>query len=183
MIPDPMELSASKPILACVNFCRESEMALLTAARLADSSGAPLVLLHVVHEPANRPGYYRRKGRGEETLPIDAIAERMFKEFLADVRARHSGRRRALDQAETRLVPGIPESRIPEVAEGIGAQLIVIGSNGRGTLAKLLGGSVSDRVARNASIPVTVVHAHPQAWGLAAALYEYQGTTGSLAAR
>jgi nucleotide-binding universal stress UspA family protein len=183
MNPDPMELKANKPILACVSFCRESEMALLTATRLAASSGAPLVVLHVVHEPGNRPGLYRRNGASDATLPIEEIAERMLTEFLSDVRARHPGSEAALDRAKTRLAPGIPGTRIPEVAEQIGAQLIVIGSNGRGTLARLLHGSISDGVARNAAVPVTVVHAHPEAWELSAALYEYERPTGSLAAR
>lgn len=183
MNPDPMELSADKPILACVSFCHESEMALLTAIRLAASAGAPLVVLHVVHEPGNRPGYYRRKGVGDATLPLEEIAERMMTEFLAEFRARHPGHRAELDRAKTWLVSGIPETRIPEVAEQVGAQLIVIGSNGRGTLAKLLHGSVSDRVVKSASTPVTVVHAHPEALEISAALYEYERTTGSLATR
>ena len=183
MIPDPMELSADKPILACVNFCRESEVALLTAARLAGTCGAPLVVLHVVHEPASRPGYYRRERSSDALLPIDEIAERMLREFLSDVRARHPGQRAALGRAKSRLVSGIPETRIPEVAQDIEAQLIVMGSNGRGTLAKLFGGSISDRVARNYSIPVTVVHAHPETRGLTAVSFAPEQKGGFLATR
>jgi len=183
MIPDPMELSAKKPILACVNFCAESEVALVTAAHLAESSGARIVVLHVVHEPGGQPGYYRRQGRGDAMLPIEDIAERMLTEFLADVRDRHPGQRRALGRAEIRLVSGIPETRIPEVAQTIGAQLIVMGSNGRGGLARLLGGSISDRVSHHGGIPVTVVHAHTEAGGLSAAPTDYERSRGPLAVR
>jgi nucleotide-binding universal stress UspA family protein len=169
MIPDSMELSAGKPILACVAFCSESERALVTGARLAESSGARLVILHVVHEPANRPGYYHREGRDDTLLPIAVIAERMLREFLSEVRVRHPGCVAALDGAEIRVVPGLPETRIPEVAQRIGAQLVLMGSNGRGSLARLLGGSISDRVAHKVSIPVTVVHAGSDAWDMSAA--------------
>jgi nitrate/nitrite transporter NarK len=44
-----------------------------------------------------------------------------------------------------------------------------MGSNGRGSLARLLGGSISDRVAHKVSIPVTVVHAGSDAWDMSAA--------------
>jgi len=167
MTPASLELSTHKPILACMNFCRESEVALLTAARLAESAGAPLVVLHVVHEPANRPGYYRRTRNGEALLPIEEIAERMLREFLVEISARHPAQGPALAQAGIRLVAGLPETRILEVARNIDAQQILMGSNGRGSLARLFSGSVSDQVARHGSIPVTVVHAGPEAWDLA----------------
>ena len=156
-------------------------MALLTAARLAESSGAPLVVLHVIHEPGNRPGYYRRQGRSDALLPIDAIAERALQGFLSDVRAQHPEHRPLLDRAEIRLVAGIPETRIPEVARSIGAQLILMGSNGRGSLARLFGGSISDRVAHHGSIPVTVVNARPEAWGLVSSPTNGHRATRSLA--
>ncbi len=55
-------------------------------------------------------------------------------------------------------VIGLPENRILEVAESIAADLIVLGSNGRSVLSKLLKGSVAEDVVRKSRIPVHVVH-------------------------
>ncbi|MFI5297328.1 MAG: universal stress protein [Polyangiales bacterium] len=47
-----------------------------------------------------------------------------------------------------------------EEARALGAALIVIGSHGRGALARFLEGSVAEEVVRDAPCPVLVVHAH-----------------------
>lgn len=153
-------VSLERPILACVGFCRESEAALLTAARLAESSQVPLVVLHVVHEPGGSPGYYRRTGGIDRLLPMDEIARQMLDAFLADAAARHPDQRGALDRATVRLVSGVPQTRIPEVARQIGAQLILMGSNGKGRLSSRLRRSM----ARDGSIPVRIVHADAEEW-------------------
>ncbi len=52
---------------------------------------------------------------------------------------------------------GLPITRILEVAEEIGAQLIVMGSHGRTGLPHLLLGSKAEKVAQLSPIPVTIV--------------------------
>jgi nucleotide-binding universal stress UspA family protein len=56
---------------------------------------------------------------------------------------------------ERRIVRGNPASSIVDAASG--AQLIVVGSRGRGGFAGLLLGSVSSAVAHHASCPVVIV--------------------------
>ena len=58
---------------------------------------------------------------------------------------------------ETHLREGRAEEEIVEVAEEIGAGLIVMGSRGQGRLRRALMGSVSDAVVRHAHCPVTIV--------------------------
>jgi nucleotide-binding universal stress UspA family protein len=58
---------------------------------------------------------------------------------------------------ETHLREGRAEEEIVEVAEEIGAGLIVLGSRGHGRLRRALMGSVSDAVVRHAHCPVTIV--------------------------
>jgi nucleotide-binding universal stress UspA family protein len=60
-----------------------------------------------------------------------------------------------------RIEQGSPHRRIVEVANGVGASLIVIGSRGRSGLAAL--GSVSERVVHHADCSVLIVRraAHP----------------------
>jgi universal stress protein A len=52
---------------------------------------------------------------------------------------------------------GEPGESIVAAAEAEGADLIVVGSHGRGAVGRFLIGSVSDHVVRNAPCPVLVV--------------------------
>lgn len=52
---------------------------------------------------------------------------------------------------------GYPVTTICEYAEKIGAELIVVGSHGRGAVDRLILGSVSNGVVNRASVPVLVV--------------------------
>jgi nucleotide-binding universal stress UspA family protein len=58
---------------------------------------------------------------------------------------------------ETHLREGRADEEIVELAEEIGAGLIVRGSRGHGRLRRALLGSVSDAVVRHAHCPVTIV--------------------------
>ncbi len=49
------------------------------------------------------------------------------------------------------------------MAEEIGADVIVVGSHGRGAIERLLLGSVSEQVVRHAPCPVLVVRPKPDA--------------------
>ena len=58
---------------------------------------------------------------------------------------------------ETHLREGRAAEEIVELAEEIGAGLIVMGSRGHGRLRRALMGSISDAVVRHAHCPVTIV--------------------------
>lgn len=58
---------------------------------------------------------------------------------------------------ETHLREGRAEEEIVELAEELGAGLIVMGSRGHGRLRRALLGGVSDAVVRHAHCPVTIV--------------------------
>ena len=147
--------------MVAVDFEAAARNALVFAARLADGTGAPLTILHVIHEPADRPNYYRRQGGSEASLPIELLAERRLDEFLADVQRRNPGLR-PLQTSGVLLVKGLPETRIPEVAVRLDAVQIVMGhAKPRGLFPSLFA-SLSDRVADNCEIPVTVIHADGQ---------------------
>jgi len=74
-------------------------------------------------------------------------------------------RRIALDHGvasvEVLWVEGPPAPEIVRVAREQSADLIVVGTHGRGLLARAILGSVADRVVRSAHCPVLVVtHDH-----------------------
>jgi nucleotide-binding universal stress UspA family protein len=124
----------SGPILVALDFTADSEAALLWGCNYADCVGASVIGLHVVHDPGDAPGYYRR------------------------VRGEHP-EMETLKSVETVLVKGIPPTRILEIAKSKGARLIVMGSRGRTGLPHLLLGSKAERVVQLAPVPVTIVKA------------------------
>lgn len=142
-------------ILCAVDFSKDSEAALLWACRQAKLTGGRLVLLHVVHDPASSPGFYRDIP-GDWLRPMVDVAEEMMIEFLERMRAQ-DGEHVIPADLETRLVAGLPASRVVEIAEQVRADLLVVGSRGRTGLPHILLGSVAERVVQMAPMPVTVV--------------------------
>ncbi len=152
---DRAEAVATAPILVAVDFSAFSERALVWAARAARQFGAPLLVLHVVHDSASAPGYYEQVKKHKKHLRrIEEAAAEMMADFLEQNRKQHP---RLLAKLDHLLVVGLPVNRILEVAEKTGAQMIVMGSQGRTGLEHLLLGSKAERVARLSPIPVTIV--------------------------
>ncbi|MFB6217874.1 MAG: universal stress protein [Halobacteriaceae archaeon] len=58
---------------------------------------------------------------------------------------------------ETELLEGTPAREIVAAAERTGADLVVMGTHGRGGIDRLLLGSVAERVVRTADVPVLTV--------------------------
>ena len=146
----------NKPILVPVDFSSNSEAALVNAAELAAKLGSDLVILHIVHDLNDAPGYYAVKGRGKQMRRMEDVAAEMLDEFFHKMQKKYSALV-ALKQATTMLVVGLPVNRILESAEKINARMIVMGSQGRTGLARAMLGSKAEQVVRLAPIPVMIV--------------------------
>jgi len=144
------------PVLVPVDFSPYSAAALVWAAEICDCMGAPLIVLHVAHDPESAPGYYLRSKRKKHLRRIEEAAEEMMEEFLHEV-ARDNPDAAQLQELESMLVHGLPVTRILEVAKKIDARMIVMGSQGRTGLPHLLLGSKAERVAQLSPVPVTIV--------------------------
>lgn len=142
-------------ILAATDFSEDSRAALVWACRLAELRESELFLLHVVHDPAARPGFYRSQA-DDFMKPMQEVAETMMAQFLEDTAARHP-QLECMDHIQTRLVDGLPPTRIVEVAELLKADLIAVGSRGASDLPSRLRGSTRERVVELAKVPVVVV--------------------------
>jgi len=151
-----------RPILVPVDFSPHSEAALLWAANASGCLGAPLIVLHVVHDPEAAPGYYARANSSGYVRSMEEIADQLMEEFMERLRTEHPALA-ALGEARTDLVVGLPATRILEVANNEDAQLIVMGSQGRTGLSHLLLGSKAMRVVQLSPIPVTIVKAPAEA--------------------
>jgi nucleotide-binding universal stress UspA family protein len=154
----------SGPILVPVDFSPHSAAALLWAAEAARRFDAPLLVLHVVHDPGAAPGYYTRTGSEGHLRRLEESAEIMLDEFLRRIRRDHP-ELDGVTEFHRELVVGLPANRILEVAERSGARMIVMGSQGRTGLAHLLLGSKAERVVQLSPIPVTIVKAEPPIGG------------------
>ena len=146
------------PVLVTVDFAPDSEAAVAWAATQATCIKAPLLILQVVHDPAYAPGFYRQEGE-DWSRPMEDIAVQMMEEFMTKMISAHSDLN-LLAEAKIMLISGLPPSRILEVAEMERAQLIVVGSRGRTGLPHVLLGSVAERVAQTAPIPVVIIKSY-----------------------
>jgi nucleotide-binding universal stress UspA family protein len=89
-------------------------------------------------------------------VPVDRVAEmseRLAKKLLATLRERTATRSDVPEFVEG----GKPASEIIKVASNWPADLIVMGSHGRGKIKGLLLGSVSQEVLHHAPCPVLIV--------------------------
>ena len=148
----------SRPILVPVDFSTHSEAALLQACQLAECTKQKVVVLHVVHDPADMPGYYRRVTKKKALVRMEDVAEEMFQEFIAGI-VKKNPQVKCLKKVEQMLVVGLPVTRILQVAEKIKASMVVMGSQGRTGLKHLMLGSKAEQVVHLCPVPVTIVKA------------------------
>ncbi len=73
---------SAQPILVPVDFSAASGEALLCATQLAACKSGSIVVLHVVHEDANRSNVYPRRNDKERMLPLAEIARNMLQDFM-----------------------------------------------------------------------------------------------------
>ena len=121
------------------------------AAGLAAALKAELLLVHVFGiDPAALPGGY-------VVLPPEDLAR-----LRQDAQERLEGlwsdaARRAGARCRTMLLDGSAAGALMDIAEREQADLIVVGSRGRGGFAELLLGSVGHHLTQHARMPVTIV--------------------------
>ena len=156
-----------KTILAGYDGTRSAERALKRAAEFAKAFDAKVVVVDVVvdvvaPEPLATPGafglmpYYSY--RAEEPSQALQTDEAVWQQHRDQVQALFSGAGIAVEFAG---VVGVPDEEIVELAEQQHADLIVVGTREPGFFERLLGGSVSQGVARRAHCDVLIVHPRP----------------------
>ena len=74
-------------LLVGVDFTSFSEEAIVYASELAECLGSQLLVLHVIHDPAEAPGFYAQKGKKKKYLiTMEDAANEMMEEFLKKMR-------------------------------------------------------------------------------------------------
>jgi nucleotide-binding universal stress UspA family protein len=130
----------------------EANAALPYATALA-TPGTEITLVTVLPGDVDVLGLGGELASGEPRPGDDAYKARDALERVA------AGLRQSGHSVKTVVMAGDPAANILEAAEGVGATMIVMATRGRGTLGRLLHGSVADTVAREAKVPVFVVRA------------------------
>ena len=106
------------------------------------------------------PGYYTRavKKRKKILLRIEDMAREVLQAFVERMQEEHP-RQKALRRAGSLLVVGLPVTRILEVVQLHQAEMVVMGSQGRTGLRRVMLGSKAEQVVRLCPVPVTIVKA------------------------
>jgi nucleotide-binding universal stress UspA family protein len=143
-------------ILVPIDFSAHSEAALVFAAELAEMTSATLMVLHVVHDPGEMPGYYSKLVKKKRIDRIQDIAKEVFDDFIKQVIHDHPTLK-AIRTAENLMVIGLPVTRILQVAEKADPFMVIMGSQGRTGLKHLFIGSKAEQIVQLCPAPVTIV--------------------------
>ena len=141
-----------KHILAATDFSDLGDRGLAKAVTLAIELHAKLTLLHVMPEADDPNPMYAHYEVRKHVEKLEESRERA-RGALADLVAKDSGR---IELAfEVRV--GDPATQILDTAKEVGADLIVVASNGQRGFTQWLLGSVTDRCVRGTDRDVLVV--------------------------
>lgn len=139
----------STKILAAVDGSEDSVLALRSAVELANNNDSELHVLHVGMVSA----WAMPDAMGpQEAERLEADARQVLEEQLDKV----EGTGEAVTEKHLTMGEKVDE-QIVNLADEIGAGLIVLGSRGKNTMERLLLGSEAESVVRHAHCPVLVI--------------------------
>jgi nucleotide-binding universal stress UspA family protein len=140
-----------KRILTATDFSPASQVALKYAVAFSQAFQAEVILTHVLENPDLLAG-------------LPPVAEGYIPPNLAELQEQHARvqceqvlAQAGLSKARLLLLHGNPAKEIAQAAAREQADLIIVGTHGRGAIAHLLLGSVAEKVVRLAPCPVLTV--------------------------
>lgn len=142
-----------RKILYPTDFSEHSLAALPYVTGMVEAFGAELHCLHVVDDTFQ----YMLAGT-DNTVPVvmsDTELEELSQRHLEEFVEKHLGS--VKERLTAKVVPGKPFVEIIRYAREQEMDLIIIPTHGRGALASMLLGSVTEKVVRKASCPVLTV--------------------------
>jgi universal stress protein A len=143
-------MTLPRTILVATDFSDSADAALAYAAELGAKLDASLHLVHAIGVPAMG---VPEMGVAYAAMSIESLtkaAQASMDELVARYRDR-------IPLAPTRLEVGDARDVIDNVAEQIGADLIVMGTHGRRGIRRMFIGSVAESVVRSAPCPVLTI--------------------------
>ena len=138
-------------VLVAVDFSASTEAVLRVAEELARALGTELRLVHVAAPEPEFVGYEVDSPALRDTHAAAYREEHRRLQELGD------GLRAGGADVKALLIQGPTVEKILEEAERFDAGIVVLGSHGRGALARVLMGSVSEGVLHGSRRPVLIV--------------------------
>ncbi len=138
-------------ILAALDFSETTPEVLRHAQRLASSLDSHLWLAHVEAPDPDFVGYEAGPQSVRDQVSREIHSDHQKLQDLADA-CREGGL-----EATALLLQGPTAQTLVDKASQLEADYLVVGSHGRSGLRKLLMGSVSEAILRDASCPVIVI--------------------------
>ena len=136
-------------ILVATDGSREAALAVTTAADLAKSTDSELHVVHVGEMPLVY--HPERHAYGAEYEEHERKAQQLLEAQVKRIKGAGA------TVAHSHLRMGRADEEIVELAQSMGAGMIVMGSRGQGRIRRALMGSVSESVVRHAHCPTTIV--------------------------
>jgi nucleotide-binding universal stress UspA family protein len=150
-LPFEMEetMSTMRRLLVAIDLSEPSKEVIDTAVRLATALDGSIELVHV-----REPFIYAMAGQYGPSLEQEEALVAWIDQTLAAASERLSQTR---VPCVTTSLYGSPAREIVAHAEKVGADLIVVGTHGRGGLSHAVLGSVAERIVQKARRPVLTV--------------------------
>jgi nucleotide-binding universal stress UspA family protein len=142
-----------KSLLVAIDFSEVTDRVVEQAARLAQAFSSRVRLVHIAEPDPDFVGYEAGPESVRGQVASELRDEHRKVQELADGLRGHGIDVMALS------IQGATVEKILEEAHRADADLIVMGSHGRGGLSRVVMGSVSEGVLRKAACPVLIVPA------------------------
>jgi nucleotide-binding universal stress UspA family protein len=150
-----------KKILCPADFSPGSRDAMRVAVQIATDSGAELVIAHVWHPPLFAFG-------GGDPFPAEAIQQLVKEKERGLAETTNDAVKLGARRVTSRFLTGAPWDQLVETLRADEAfDLVVMGSHGRSGLARVLLGSVTEKVVRHAPCSVLAARARGDATSFA----------------
>jgi len=140
-----------KKILCATDFSESSLNSLSYAVDLAKRYGAKLYLIHVIYDVVKTSSWY------VPHVSLDEMYKDMTKDAKAQLEKTFIDEMRGFKDIEHVVLTGNPYQEISRFAEENKIDLIVIGTQGKTGLDRMLFGSTAEQVVRHAPCPVITV--------------------------
>ena len=138
-------------LLVAVDLSEFTEKVVATVASIAKALGAEVWLVHIAEPEPEFVGL----DAGPQSVRDDIA--KVFHNEHRQIQEFADGLRETGIDTTALLLQGATTEKILEQAAKLNADMIVVGSHGRGAMLQLLVGSVSEGVLRKSACPVLVV--------------------------
>jgi nucleotide-binding universal stress UspA family protein len=157
-IPPPVREPGSplyKTILCPLDFSPSSIRALENALSLAQRADARLILMHVIEDVLSDAA---TQAMALANLSVSEYYQHLEKDAATRLKGVLPDDARVWSRPEERVVKGRAYDEILKVVADEGVDLVVMGVQGKGVVNRLMFGSTTHRVIREAGCPVLTLH-------------------------